>query len=111
MTGTLPRTYTMGEMVKIFSACPGTIYRRVAERRAGRGSFPLPISQRGQKLLWLATDIESFLESQSNVALPVNVISTTAQRCEAKSVARQREATLAAATATLERHRIGRKLK
>ena len=42
-----------------------TIYRWLGESRAGRGSFPLPISRQGAKLRWLATDIERYIESQS----------------------------------------------
>ena len=105
-----PRILLIHELAALCRVAPVTIYRWLAERRAGRGHFPLPISERGKKLRWLASDIEDFLhlQSQSNVVPPVNVVSVTAQRREVKAVKQQRESALAAA-ATLERHRIGRK--
>ena len=108
-----PRILLIHEVAVLLRVAVVTIYRWLAERRDGRGHFPLPISERGKKLRWLASDIESFLrqQSQSNVVPPVNVVSATAQRREAKKVKQRREAALAAATATLERHKIGRKPK
>ena len=108
-----PRILLIHELAALCRVAPVTIYRWVAERRAGRGHFPLPISESGKKLRWLAADIENFLhlQSQSNVVSPVNVVSATAQRRETKADRQRREAAFAAATATLEKHRIGRKPK
>lgn len=106
-----PRILLIHEVAILLRVAVSTVYRWLAESRDGRGRFPLPVSDRGKRLRWLASDIEAFLQSQSSVAPLVNVVSATAQRRETKSVMRQREAALAVATATLERHRIGRKLK
>jgi len=108
-----PHILLLHEIAALFRVAPVTVNRWLAERRAGRGHFPLPISERGKKLRWLATDIENFLQrqSQSNVVPPVNVINVAVQRREAKAVKQQRAAALAEATAALESHRIGRKPK
>jgi len=100
------------EVAALLRVSPATIRRWVAERRAGRGNFILPISEPGQQLRFLASDVESFLQTRSSVKPQVNVVnSVTAQCREAKVVKWQRASALAEATATLERHRIGRKPK
>ena len=108
-----PRLLLLREVAALFCVSPITIYRWVAkERRERRGFFILPISEEG-RLRFLASDVESFLQSRSTASQTVNAINTTAQRKEAKVVNQQRDAAIAAARATLERHRnrIGRKTK
>ena len=93
------------EVAALCRVAPVTIYRWLAERRAGRGQFPLPLagggSGRSGKLRWLASDIESFLLSQSNPAPPIKVASASERRREAK-VHKQRQE---AAEVALARHR------
>jgi len=93
-------------MAIIFSVTPETICRRVAkERREQCGYFILPISKPGERLRFLVSDVEAFLRSRSTASSPVNVVNTTAQHKEEKVVKQERESLLAAARATLERHR------
>jgi hypothetical protein len=66
-----------------------------------RSSFPLPISNKGGKLRWLTSDIESFLESQS--ASPPQVIQPIRQSRQEKKEFQRRQALAAEA---LQRHRI-----
>ena len=55
----------ISEVSALFRVSNVTIYRWLAESRAGQGTFPLPISQRKAKLRWLASDIERYIASQS----------------------------------------------
>jgi len=95
-----PRILLIREVATLLRVANVTIYRWLAESREGRGHFPLPVSQRGGKLRWLATDIEAFLQSQSTAVPPVNVTSATKRRQEAKEYRNRQER----ATAALRRH-------
>jgi len=92
-----PKILLIAEVAALFRVANVTIYRWLAESRAGRGSFPLPISGRKAKLRWLATDIERFIESQS--VLPPEFVSPVQQ---AKDYQRRQEA----ARAVLAKHGI-----
>jgi len=93
----------------VATACrvaPVTICRWLAEARKGLRYFPLTISPPGQKLLWLASDIEAFLKSQSNVPPPVNAT------CPAKRMKQESqdfENRQKRAAETLAKHRAGMK--
>ena len=89
----------VGEVAALMRVAPVTIYRWLAESRAGRGMFPQPISCRKAKLRWLAADIERYVESQS-AATPVFVSPVKRK----KDYERRQEA----ARAALARHGIKR---
>lgn len=44
-----------------------TIRRYIRESRAGRSSFPLPITAKGKKALWHRSDIENWRELSSDI--------------------------------------------
>jgi predicted DNA-binding transcriptional regulator AlpA len=67
-----PKILLIGEVAALMRVANVTIYRWLAERRSGQGTFPLPISRRKAKLRWLASDIEHYIELQS-VETPVFV--------------------------------------
>jgi len=77
-----------------------TVNRWLHQRRKGQGNFPLPISPPGGKLRWLATDIERFLQSQSNVSSSIVLTSIAQKRREDKAYERRQ----AEAAATLRKH-------
>ena len=87
------------EVASLMRVANVTIGRWLAESRAGRGDFPLPISRRGAKLRWLATDIEHYLASQSGTSVPANFVSPAKQQ---KEYRRRQDA----AQAALARHGI-----
>ena len=89
------------DLMRILRASRPTVYRWLAERRMGIGTFPLPISQAGRQLRWNADDIEQFCQSQSNVRLPI-AIANSKQRREKKAFQDRQEA----AAAVLEKHGI-----
>ena len=43
---------TIADIMKIFGVSRVSVYRWIAESRAGRGRFPLPIGGHKQKLRW-----------------------------------------------------------
>ena len=93
------------EVAVLCRVAESTVRRWVAESRAGRGDFPLPISQPGRKLLWRASDIETFL-SRSNALPPDNVVSPAKQmRRETQDFKNRQEL----ASKTLAQHRAGMK--
>ena len=92
-----PKILLIDEVAALLRVANVTIYRWLAESRAGRGSFPLPISQRKAKLRWLASDIDRYIESQS--AVTVEFVSPVKQK---KDYQRRQEA----AKAALARHGI-----
>lgn len=100
-----PRILLIHEVAILLRVAVSTIYRWLAESRNGRGHFPLPISDRGKRLRWLASDIEAFLQSQSQIVAPSNVSSPAKQmKKEAEDFQiRQRRA-----AETLQRHRDSR---
>jgi predicted DNA-binding transcriptional regulator AlpA len=52
------RILLIGKVAALMRVANMTIYRWLSERRAGEGSFPLPISPRKANLRWLVSDIE-----------------------------------------------------
>lgn len=70
----------LAEVAALMRVANVTVCRWLAESRAGRGDFPLPISRRGAKLRWLAVDIERYIESQS--AQPQEFVSPAKQKRE-----------------------------
>ena len=57
--------------LKISSA---TLYRWVEASRTGTGSFPLPISERGQTLCWNSDDIDAWCRSQTKPVVSAPVV-------------------------------------
>ena len=96
-----PRILLVHEVATLLRIAPVTVYRHLALRRKGIGTFPLPISTAGGKLRWLASDIEAFLQSQSNAMPPAKVASTSERRQEAKTYRDRQDA----AQKVLVRHR------
>jgi len=92
-----PKVLLIDEVAALMRVSNVTIYRWIAESRAGRGSFPLPISRRKGKNRWLASDIERYLSSQS-AGLP-----TFVSPAKQKKEFRRRQDT---ANAILARHGI-----
>lgn len=99
--------YLIHEVATKVRLAPASIYKAVANRRNGIGSFPLPISAPGGKLRWLVSDIEAYLQSLSNNEPPVKVASASKRRQESKSFKQRQEA----AQKILERHRSDRTAK
>ena len=85
----------VNDLAAMFRVAPVTIYRW----HAG-GKIPRSISTSGT-LRWLASDIEAFLQSQSNTAPPVKV-PTAKQRKKQEREYKERQQR---AAATLDRHR------
>jgi len=52
------------DIVDMLQISPATLYRWVNESRAGRGTFPLPLTERGQTMRWDADDIETWRTSK-----------------------------------------------
>ena len=52
------------DIVDMLKISPATLYRWVNESRAGRGTFPLPLTERGQTMRWNAEDIETWRASK-----------------------------------------------
>jgi predicted DNA-binding transcriptional regulator AlpA len=48
------------DIVSRLKISQATLYRWVNDSRAGRGTFPLPITERGQTLRWNADDIDTW---------------------------------------------------
>jgi predicted DNA-binding transcriptional regulator AlpA len=96
-----PRILLIGEVANLLRVSIPTINRWIHQTRRGQGQFPLPISTNRGKGRWLSTDIESFLQSQSNTVLPVNTVSATQRKREAKSFKQRQDA----AKVALARHR------
>ena len=57
-------TLTVKDIMRIFHVCKITVYRWVSESRAGRGSFPAPLTDTKRKLLWSRTAIEEYLNTK-----------------------------------------------
>jgi predicted DNA-binding transcriptional regulator AlpA len=92
-----PKVLLISEVAALLRVANVTIYRWLAESRAGRGSFPSPISRQGAKLRWLATDIERYVASQS--VCPTEFVSPAKQK-------REYQRRQVAANAALARHGI-----
>ena len=72
-----------------------SVYRLIRQARRGEGNtcVPLPFSPPGTKCRWLASDVESYLLSQSNRAPPITrpVTSTNKLRSTNESFARREQ--------------------
>jgi predicted DNA-binding transcriptional regulator AlpA len=90
------------ELTAILRRSKSSVYRDLSQ-----GNLPKPISKRGGKLRWLASDIEAFLQSQSNANPPVNVPTTKDRKRQAKDYQRRQEST----RARLQHHAHNRKVK
>lgn len=102
-----PRILLVHEVASLLRVATVTVYRHLAQRRQGIGTFPLPISVAGGKLRWLSTDIDDYLKTQSNMAPSVNVPRTK----ERKREEREHKARQESAKARLDRHRLNRTVK
>jgi len=81
---------------------------RLRQARLGESRFPLTISEPGTKCRWLRSDIERYIESQSqanNAAPPVNPVSPAKRQRESQSLQRRGEL----AQAVLAKHAAGRR--
>jgi predicted DNA-binding transcriptional regulator AlpA len=85
------RVLLVDEIASLMRVARSSIYRWLGERRKGIGSFPLPISQAGGKLRWLASDIDSYLSAQAS-ATPVPP--TARQRKRSTKVFTERQNTV-----------------
>jgi predicted DNA-binding transcriptional regulator AlpA len=59
------------DLMRIFGLSRVSIYRKVAEARAGLGRFPLPVSGVKQKLRWSVDNVEAFCQSM-NTPSPIS---------------------------------------
>ena len=55
----------IGDIKRIFGVSQPTIYRWLAETRAGKGTFPLPLGGHKQKLCWSRESIEAFMQPRN----------------------------------------------
>ena len=83
------------DLMRILRASRPTVYRWLAERRMGIGTFPLPISQAGRQLRWNADDIEAFCQSRGVPQPPVVVTSPKQQIKRTEEHRNRQEATAA----------------
>jgi predicted DNA-binding transcriptional regulator AlpA len=49
------------EVQKMLRLSEVTIWRKLKKSRNGEGRFPLPVTDRGEKIYWNADDIDSYL--------------------------------------------------
>ena len=90
------------QIMAIFGVSQPTIYRWLAEARAGKSLFPLPLNGLKRKLMWNATDIEQYMHSRSAPQVPV-VSNSKQERRAAKELRARNES---AQKALAERHGI-----
>jgi predicted DNA-binding transcriptional regulator AlpA len=64
-----------------------TLYRWISESRAGRGTFPLPISLPGRTLRWNSDDIDAWC--QPKAITPARKAKVTAKQRQKKADAIQ----------------------
>jgi predicted DNA-binding transcriptional regulator AlpA len=66
---------TIKDMMEIFGYSRVSVYRKVADARAGIGGFPIPLNGFRQKLLWDRSEIERYCQTQPLPVAPppVNV--------------------------------------
>lgn len=81
-------TVTLKELSSIVKMSEATIRRRVRERKAGKGDFPLPVSGGGdgRKCLWRREDIENW--RNEDAPKPVHVEGIVGKRIK-KSIRNQ----------------------
>jgi predicted DNA-binding transcriptional regulator AlpA len=83
-------TLVIQDVMRIFHVSQPTVYRWIAEARAGKSRFPLPINGtdgRKRKLLWNHNDILVF--QHANNSQPLTIESAT-QRQKRHSAAMER---------------------
>ncbi len=56
----MPELMNLKEVAEYFRCSEVTLWRRLKERRAGVGNFPLPITPPGKKMFWRRFDVESW---------------------------------------------------
>ena len=66
----------IGDIKKIFGVSQATVYRWLAEARAGKNSLPLPLNGYKRKLLWNAADVEAFCQTKIQ-RMPEGIIANT----------------------------------
>jgi len=66
------------DMMRIYGMSRVSVYRKVADARAGRGGFPLPLTGYKKQLLWNPDEVERYCQAQP-AAPPVNVPSPSKQ--------------------------------
>jgi predicted DNA-binding transcriptional regulator AlpA len=96
------RVVLIDELAALLRLSKSSIYRMKSRR-----ILPSPISTQGGKLRWLASDIESFIQSQSNTAPPIKVVGASERRRKEKAFKQRQDA----ASKALEKHRHNRKEK
>jgi predicted DNA-binding transcriptional regulator AlpA len=52
------------EMMRITGLSRVSVYRKVSAARAGQSRFPIPVSERKERLRWCATDIEAYCQAR-----------------------------------------------
>jgi len=86
------------EVAEILGLSTFSVYRLVEQRRNGVGGFILPISKKGAKMRFLASDLEFYIQSRTS---PVSASPVRQSKADAK---RRQERT----TAGLQRHGLNR---
>ena len=66
------------DVVETLGISVATIHRWLRAARQGESRFPLPINEKGMKLIWTADSIENFLAGEQPV--PVPKVESAAQR-------------------------------
>ena len=61
------------DLMEILGLSRVSIYRKVAEARDGKGSFPLPIWDAKHRLRWNAADIEQYVQPRTAQQVPASV--------------------------------------
>ena len=90
------------EVATILRLSKSSVYRMNAQ------GILRPISIRGGKLRFLASDVEALLQSQSNTTPLVNPTTSAKERKRERQAYQERQRR---AEAALEKHRINRKVK
>jgi len=93
----------INEVAALLQVANSSVYRWLGERRKGIGTFPLPISQAGGKLRWLASDVETFLANQS-AAPPITAPTARQAKRDARAFQERQES----ADRALQRHSANR---
>ena len=90
------------EVVGRLRVSTATVNRLLAQRRKGTGTFSLPLSQFKGKGRWLASDVDNYIESLSNVNVTVVPAKSDKQKAR-EFIERQKQA-----RKVLARHGINR---
>ena len=81
----------IGDIKSIFGVSQPTVYRWLADARAGKSLFPLPLGGHKQKLCWSRESIEAFMQPK-NVPQPANIASPMKQKQKNKTLQQRQEA-------------------